>query len=128
MAMKYDLPVVAINLKKNGKVWVEVVFENGVVWRPRLWEIGAIISGIGKAEDFKYPNGKGYRLTRAFIEACWNKTREQIYELSLSEDFDPNQVMAKRYRKQQCPSCGRYHDGDQEMCELCTVADKAWVV
>jgi len=124
--MKYDLPVVAIELKRNGKAWVEVTFENGVVWRPRLWEVGAIISGIGMAEDIKYPNGKGYKLPRAFIDACWNKTREQIYELSLSDEFDPNGIMQSRYRKHRCPSCGQWHDGENETCGTCQAANKAW--
>lgn len=126
MVMKYDPPIVGIELKKNGKVWVEVVFENGVVWRPRLWEVGAIISGIGKAEDIKYPAGKGHELTKDFFNACWGKTREQIYEMSLSKQYDPNGVMQSRYRSHQCPLCKTWHDGEQDECDDCVGASLAF--
>lgn len=125
--MKYDPPVVSIELvERNGKTWVEVTFENGVVWRPRLWELGAIQSGIGRAEDIKYPSGKGKELTKQFLNECWGKSREQIYELSLSDGFDPNGVMQSRYRKYQCPTCGKWHDGEQEECDLCAIAGAVW--
>ncbi len=124
--MKFDPPIVNIELKRNGKVWVEVRFENGIVWRPRLWEVGSIISGIGKAEDIKYPDGKGYMLTQEFLNRCFGKTREEIYELALSPEFDKNGVMQKRYRAKKCGGCGRYFDGNGDDCDLCTTANKAW--
>lgn len=123
--MKYDPPVTSIELKTEGKTWVEVRFQNGVVWRPRLWEVGAILSGIGKAEDKKYPNGKGHRLTREFVDECWGKTREQIYELSLSSRFDPNGVMRSRYRRYRCPQCGEWHDGDEPVCTSCRSGEQS---
>ena len=99
--MRYDPPVTSIELKQGTeKTWVQVTFENGVTWNPRLWEVGAIISGIGKAEDLKYPNGKGWRFTKEFIDECWGKTRAEIYELALSKKFDPNGIMKERYKKE----------------------------
>ena len=120
--MKYDPPVESIELNTKGKPWVEVTFTNGIRWRPRLWEVGAIISGIGKAEDKKYPNGKGHVLTMEFIEECWGKTRDEIYELALSAKYDPNEVMQSRYRKKQCIICGAWHDEDGDECGLCSDA------
>jgi len=95
--MKYDYPVKSIELKKSGKEWIEVTFENGIKWSPRLWEVGSILSGIGMVEDRKYPNGEGYLYTQRFIDKCWGMTRENIYDLSLSDEFDPNGIMKKRY-------------------------------
>lgn len=97
--MRYDPPVELIELEYlNNKYWVKVTFKNNVTWYPKLWEIGAIISGIGTAEDIKYPNGKGYLFTKEFLNECWGKTREEIYELSISEKYDPNGIMKIRYK------------------------------
>ena len=38
------------------KMWVKVLFDNGCEWYPKITEIGKICSGIGLAEDKKYPN------------------------------------------------------------------------
>jgi len=127
LGMKFESPVKMINLTGgSGKTWVQVEFEDGTVWKPRLWEVGAIVSGIGKAEDKKYPDGMGHRMTKRFLDQCWGLTREQIYDLSLSTEFDPNGVMQSRYRKHRCPSCGRWHDGENETCGTCQAANKAW--
>jgi hypothetical protein len=124
--MKYDPPVSGIDLKQNGtKPWIEVTFKNGITWRPRLWEVGAIISGIGKAEDMKYPNGKGHKLTREFFDECWGKTRDEIYDLSLSEKYDPNRVMTERYSPYKCTFCGRPSTTEGE-CEYCRAANMAF--
>lgn len=79
------------------KYWVKVTFNNGVTWYPKIWELGAIISGIGIAEDLKYPNGKGHLFLKEFFEDCWGKTREQVYELAISEKYDPNGIMRAKY-------------------------------
>ena len=118
--MKYDQPVEAIELKKSngdGKVWVQVRFNGGVLWLPRLWEVGAIISGIGRAEDIKYPYGQGHRFTREFFDECWGKTRDEIYNLSLSEKFDPNGVMRSRYNQTNTLKqvVDEYNDGSNKM-------------
>lgn len=98
--MRFDSPVKDISLEYlSNKWWVQVVFENDVVWYPRLWELGAIISGIGKAEDKKYPNGEGHRFPKRFFEDCWGKTREEIYNLAISEKYDPNGIMKQKYKE-----------------------------
>lgn len=79
-----------IAIEKNDKTLLVVHFDTGAKWYPKLTEVGKICSGIGKAEDKKYPNGKGYKYPKEFIDKCWGKTREEIDSLYL--EFDPNKV------------------------------------
>ncbi len=76
-------------VKTNGKRWVKVTFDDGNEWYPGIITIGQILSGIGKCEDEKYPNGQGWLFTKRFIDKCWGKTRAQIQELYY-QHFDPN--------------------------------------
>lgn len=63
------------------KNWVKVIFENGTHWKPAFIDLGDILSKIGKCEDIKYPNGKGWRMVAEFINECFNKTRTEIKQL-----------------------------------------------
>ena len=80
------------------KMWVKVLFDNGCEWYPKITEIGKICSGIGLAEDKKYPNGEGYRYLQDFINLCYGKTRKQIDSLYLDR-FDPNKVTSESKKK-----------------------------
>lgn len=93
-----------IELENDGKWWVVVHFENGAKWYPKITEVGKILSGLGKAEDKKYPNGKGWRYLAEFVNKCWGKTREEIDALYLNE-FDPNGA-TKEAKALACPICG----------------------
>ncbi len=77
----------------TGKWWVRVVFSNGTIWFPKITECGKILSGIGKAEDKKYPEGQGYKYLKQFIDRCWGKTRVEIE--TLYKEFDPNGISGK---------------------------------
>ena len=73
------------------KVWVRVYFSDGKIWYPKITEVGKILSGLGKAEDIKYPQGKGWQYLKEFIDSCWGKTRKEIDDQYLAK-FDPNGV------------------------------------
>lgn len=116
--------VTDIKIEKDAKYWVVVYFDNGSVWYPKLTEMGKICSGIGKCEDKKYPNGKGYKMVMDFINLCYNKTREEIERLYV-EKFDPNGVTVESKSMLKCPSCGRPTKAEGE-CDLCKAANKGW--
>jgi len=86
--MKYEKVRNVEIIKTSTKYWVKVTFANGTMWLPGLRDLGKIISGIGKCEDIKYPNGEGHAYTKRFLESCWGKTREEIDALYY-KDFDP---------------------------------------
>lgn len=76
-------------IKTSTKYWIKVTFTNGTAWLPGLRDLGKILSGIGKCEDFKYPPpGQGYKYTKAFIDGCWGKTKKEVDALYY-EKFDP---------------------------------------
>jgi len=94
MEIKYQkIKIIKFNTPKDGeKFWVEVIFNNGTKWMPALIDLGDILSKIGKCEDMKYPNGKGYLYTKKFIEKCFNKYRSEIIKL-YKDQFDPNSLL-----------------------------------
>lgn len=75
----------------NEKNWVKITFENGTEWLPGLIDLADILSKIGKCEDIKYPNGKGYKFTLQFITNAFNKSRIQI-EKMYNDCFNPNKL------------------------------------
>lgn len=110
--------------KETGKWWVKVTFDNGTEWYPALIALGQILSGIGKAEDKKYPNGEGHAMTKRFIDSCWGKTRDEVHTMYY-EMFDPKGTDAAR--KGLCALCKkRPHIEGSIHCEVCSSIDKVF--
>lgn len=117
-------PSVVEIVNTDSKKWVKVTFDNGTEWYPGLIHLGQIISGIGKCEDAKYPDGRGHEMTKDFLNKCWGKTRTEIKSLYY-EDFDPKGTDAKN--KGECKSCHKLPaETESGLCELCAAAEEGW--
>jgi len=67
------------------KRWVEVVFDDGGVWIPKLIDLADILAKIGVCEDEKYEwptkKVKGAEMVREFISEALDLSIEQRKEL-----------------------------------------------
>jgi hypothetical protein len=84
------------------KKWVRANFGDGW-WYPKITEVGKIASGIGYAEDAKYPNGEGKEYLRRFVNLCWGKSRKEIDEIY--NHFDPESEVGNEHPGR-CHICG----------------------
>lgn len=110
-------------VQTDAKKWVKVTFDNGSTWFPGLIHLGQILSGIGKCEDEKYPNGQGHDYTKRFFAKCWGKTRAEIQELYYA-DFDPKGTDAKK--KGVCRICQKVPAVAYGLCQTCAAAEAGW--
>jgi len=85
------------------KKWVSAVFGDRGAWYPKITEVGKIASGIGYAEDAKYPNGEGKEYLRRFVNLCWGRSRGEIDEIY--KHFDPESGV-KNDHPGKCHICG----------------------
>ena len=88
------MKIKSIELLYGEKTWVQVTFDNGVIWVPSFNELGKVINLIGKCEDEKYPSGKGKDMVIEFLQ-------EVIYYDTTYEEFCPkwNMITNKREEK-----------------------------
>jgi len=81
-----------IELLYGEKTWVQVIFDNGLIWVPAFDELGKVVNLIGKCEDEKYPSGKGKDLVKEFLE-------DVIYYDSTYEQFCQKHNIPMNYKK-----------------------------
>ena len=93
----YKIPINIIIIRGD-KLWVEVTFDNGTKWMPEIVDLAHVCSLIGVCEDYKYPNGEGYRYTKRFLDHVITlglRTREEILEL-YDREYDPNKLKKRK--------------------------------